>query len=216
MNELTEARKTYIKNLPSSHTSVDFINDIKSVEERAYWFQKNRIEGWLLKDTRCVVEKGESMLGLAALIFIGIETLSSFTYGYKVKSLVRFPKFLEEYVDKSFSIERETVIDFKEFNFRDQIDFEPEVNPTDSLIFYKGMRNSLMHSFSFKSAELRMPMVTFKRWEPSKKVLRIDARRLLIKFEDSVHKYMRKLWNSNPNDDIYENFKEMFERSFVN
>lgn len=205
-----------IESLPPSYTQVDFKKDLKAVEDRAYWFQQKRIEGWLLKDTRYVVDKGDSIFGLAALVFIGIETLSCFVYGDEQNDTnsikhpsKRFPAFLEEYMDSSFRTVRRCTVDFKDGR-------PPVKNPKDSIIFYRGLRNSLMHSFSFRRAELRMPMEEFKRWEPSKKILKIDARRLLIKFEDSVHRYMRALWKSKPGDYIYKNFNEMFDRNFVN
>ena len=142
MKSLSKERKKYIESLPSTYTDVDFIKDLVAIEDRAYWFQKRRIEAWLLKDTRYIVEKGESMFGLAAMIFIGVETLSCFAYGdepFNTSSpkhaSKRFPAFLEKYVDTSFKKVRRGTVDFHDKR-------NAARDPRDSQIFYRGMRKS--------------------------------------------------------------------------
>ena len=186
---------------PSTYSDIDF-SKYKD-NEKLFWFQEKRIDSWLIKDTKNIKYKAESLLGLAAMISIGVETLSQFRYGTTSNSDKFFPRFLENYIDPKFKTEVKSP--FPE---------DKGGTTTYSKVFYFGIRNKLMHSFLFRYAVFIEPLNDSLVWETNKNRLLVDARRLLINFEDGVNKYMAEVWQAKRNSVIYKNFFKVFNLSY--
>lgn len=199
-----------IDNLPSTWSDVDFSNFSES--EKLYWFEQRRILPWLIRDTRRIKEKAESMFGLAAMVCIGVEFLSRFCYA-KDKSNKYFPLFLEEYIDKRFRKKIKQPYTRVHKSDRDKWFYNKKVVKY-SEIFYLGIRNQLTHKFLLRHAVLIEPLPTFLKWERKKKRLLVDTRVLLVKFENGVNKYIQELWKASSDSVIYKNFFKIFSENF--
>lgn len=211
MVEPTEQRKREIDKMPSTWNDIDFSSF--QPNEKLYWFHYRRIEPWLLKDTKEIKEKAESMFGLIALVCIGVEFLSKFRYGID-QSNIYFPRFLEEYLYPKFSYEiRNPYHPSHSIPPREKW-FYSKTKLKYSEIFYFGMRNQLMHRFLLRHAVLIQPQNSFLEWERNKKRLLVDSRFLHVYFENGVRKYLAELWRSNPGTGLYNNFLNIFTENF--
>lgn len=210
MKTITKSQQEKIAKFSSTWSDIDFSK--LSPEEKFYWFEEFRLKSWLVADTKRIKEKAGSMFGLVAMVSVGVELLSRFRYN-KDQPTVYFPKFLEEYVDKNFKYEvnqpyQPPKVDPREKWFYDKGKLKY------SEIFYFGMRNQLMHNFLFRHTVLIEPIPSFLKWERKKKRLLVDARILLVKFEDAVNKYIEELRKAKPSSDIYKNFFKQFEENY--
>ena len=170
----------------------------------------------MIHDVKSVIHNGKSYWGLGALVTIGIDTLSKFRYGYSEKPDIErnsFQKFLEVYISPKFKKTIKTP--FRKPNLKGLGSwFYKPSNLKYSEIFFFGFRNYLVHRFCFRYNFLIDPQDHFLRWKPQKLILSIDARRLLVNFEDGVRKYMRVMEKSNVGNEIYDNFFKMFSGTF--
>jgi hypothetical protein len=207
----TLKRREEILKLPSTWSDVDFASYLPN--EKLYWFQYRRVEPWLLNDTRQIKEKAGSMFGLIAMVCIGVEFLSKFRYG-NGNSNVIFPTFLEEYLNKDFSRTVANTYNPNPPPTRQENWFYSKPNLKYSEIFYFGMRNHLMHRFQLTHSVLIEPRPRFLSWERKKRRLLVDARMLLVDFENGVLKYLSDVWKSNPGDTIYNNFYNLFTENY--
>lgn len=210
MKKPTKKQMSRIDELPSTWSDVDFSK--LSDSEKLYWFEHRRVMPWLVGDTRRIKEKAESMLGLGAMVCIGIEFLSKFRYA-KDESNVYFPLFLEEYVNNRFKRKITQPYASVPNGNRDKW-FYNKGEVKYSEIFYLGIRNQLLHKFLLRHAVLIEPLPTFLRWERKKKRLLVDTRVLLVNFENGVNKYIQQLWKATSTSDIYKNFFKMFTENF--
>lgn len=207
----TEVKRKEIEKLPSTWSDIDFSNFQNN--EKLYWFQYRRIEPWLLKDTKEIKEKAESMFGLIAMVCIGVEFLSKFRYGVDQPNIY-FPLFLEEYLDKSFKKQVANTYHPNPVPSGYERWFYNKSNLKYSEIFYFGMRNQLTHRFLLRHAVLIEPKLRFLTWERAKRRLLVDSRFLHLKFDIGVRKYLSQLWRSTPGNPLYDNFFLMFVDNF--
>lgn len=210
MKKLTAKQIKKIEELPSTWSDVDFSKFSDS--EKLYWFENRRVIPWLIGDTRRIKEKAESMLGLGAMVCVGIEFLSKFRYA-KEESNECFPLFLEEYIDTCFKKKIKQPYAKVPKGNRDKW-FYNKTEVRYSEIFYLGIRNQLLHKFLLRHAVLIEPLPTFLKWERKKKRLLVDTRVLLVNFENGVNKYIQQLWKAAPSSDFYKNFFTMFTENF--
>lgn len=207
----SKERRDEIDKLPSTWSDVDFTGFRDN--EKLYWFQRRRIEPWLLKDTKAIKEKAESMFGLLAMVSIGVEFLSRFRYGTD-NPPVYFPRFLEEYLDKKFRYEVANPYHPTAPVPGRERWFYAKTRVKYSEIFYFGLRNQLMHRFLLRHSVLIEPSSRFLTWERRKKRLLVDTRFLLIHFDNGVRKYMAELWKARPGTALYDNFFAAFTENF--
>lgn len=210
MKKPTKKQITRIDELPSTWSDVDFSK--LSDSEKLYWFEHRRVSPWLVGDTRRIKEKAESMLGLGAMVCIGIEFLSKFRYA-KDESNIYFPLFLEDYIDNGFKKKISQPYSSVPKGNRDTW-FYNKREVKYSEIFYLGIRNQLLHKFLLRHTVLIEPLETFLKWERKKKRLLVDTRVLLVNFENGVTKYIKQLWKADSSSDIYKNFFKMFTENF--
>lgn len=210
MKKLTAKQIKKIEELPSTWSDVDFSKFSDS--EKLYWFENRRVIPRLIGDTRRIKEKAESMLGLGAMVCVGIEFLSKFRYA-KEESNECFPLFLEEYIDTRFKKKIKQPYAKVPKGNRDKW-FYNKAEVRYSEIFYLGIRNQLLHKFLLRHAVLIEPLPTFLKWERKKKRLLVDTRVLLVNFENGVNKYIQQLWKAAPSSDFYKNFFTVFTENF--
>lgn len=210
MKKPTKKQREKIDEFPSTWSDVNF--STLSDSEKLYWFEHRRVMPWLVGDTRRIKEKAESMLGLGAMVCIGIEFLSKFRYA-KDESNIYFPLFLEEYIDKRFKKKISQPYSKVQKGNRDKW-FYNKKEVKYSEIFYLGIRNQLLHKFLLRHTVLIEPLEIFLKWERKKKRLLVDTRVLLVNFENGANKYIQQLWKAAPNSDIYKNFFTMFSENF--
>lgn len=210
MKKLTKRQSEVIDGLPSTWSDIDFSRFSDS--EKLYWFEHRRVTPWLVGDTRRIKEKAESMLGLGAMICIGIEFLSKFRYA-KEESNIYFPLFLEDYVSSDFKRKISQPYSSVPRGNRDKW-FYNKSEVKYSEVFYLGIRNQLLHKFLLRHAVLIEPQPTFLKWERKKKRLLVDTRLLLVHFENGVNKYIQQLWEASPSSDVHKNFFKMFSENF--
>lgn len=206
----TKKQRDKIDNFPSTWSDVDFskLHD----NEKLYWFEHRRILPWLIEDTKRIKEKASSMFGLAAMVCVGVEFLSKFRYA-KDQSNKYFPIFLEDYLDKRFKKEIKQPYHSKQIRSKEKW-FYNKQKVKYSEVFYFGVRNQLVHKFLLRHSVLIEPLSSFLKWERKKKRLLVDARMLLVCFENGVNKYLKQLWLAKKNTDIYKNFFASFSINF--